>query len=110
MKVEEIKLAFESNQKFELAISDDLKTSVSTLDGATSGINKSISNYEAAYKAMQAEATKAKGIISSATKLISTADAKAKELGVSATSIPGYNEANKAWMVANDAIDKVNEY
>lgn len=108
MKVEEIKLAFETNVKF--AISDDLKSAVTTLDGATSGINKSISNYDTAYKAMQAEASKAKGIVATQMKLINTAEAKAKELGINPTAIPGYNEANKAWSTANTAIDKVNEF
>ena len=96
--------------KVEFAISDDLKASASTLDGATSGINKSISNYDTAYKAMQAEATKAKGTVANQMKLINTAEAKAKELGINPTSIPGYNEANKSWNTANTAIDKVNEF
>lgn len=108
MKVEEIKLAFETNVQF--AISDDLKNAVSTLDGATTGINKSISNYDTAYKAMQSEATKAKGIVANQMKLINTAEAKAKELGINPTTIPGYNEANKSWNTANVAIDKVNEF
>lgn len=108
MKVEEIKLAFNTNIQF--AISDDLKAAVSSLDGATSGINKAISNYDTAYKAMQSEASKAKGVAANQMKLINTAEAKAKELGINPTSIPGYNEANKAWNTANAAIDKVNEF
>jgi hypothetical protein len=108
MKVEEIKLAFNTNVQF--AISDDLKSAVSILDGATSGINKAISNYDTAYKAMQAEATKAKGVVANQMKLINTAELKAKELGINPTSIPGYNEANKSWSTANSSIDKVNEF
>jgi len=112
MSRESIRLALSKvkETKVELAISDDLKSAVSTLDGATSGINKSISNYDTAYKAMQAEASKAKGTVANQMKLINTAEAKAKELGVNPTSIPGYNEANKAWNMANEAIDKVNEF
>lgn len=112
MSRESIRLALSKvkETKVEFAISDDLKSAVSTLDGATSGINKAISNYDAAYKAMQAEATKAKGTAATQMKLINTAEAKAKELGVNPTSIPGYNEANKAWNATNSAIDKVNEF
>jgi hypothetical protein len=43
-------------------------------------------------------------------KLINLVEAKAKELGISANSIPSYNEANKAFQTANNAIDKVNEF
>jgi len=59
---------------------------------------------------MQTEANGAKNVIASQTKLINTAEAKAKELGVSPSAIPGYAEANKAWATTNSAIDKVNEF
>jgi len=108
MKAEEIKLAFEKNIQF--AISDDLKSVTDSLSGATSSINKSISDYEASFKSMNSVANSAKGVISNATKLISVAEGKAKELGVSPSSIPGYSEANKAWSIANSAVDKVNQF
>ena len=108
MKVEEIKVAFNTNIQF--AISDDLKSAVSSLDGATSAVNKSIANYDASYKAMQAEATRAKSVVATQMKLINTAEAKAKELGISPSVISGYAEANKAWGIANASIDKVNEF
>ena len=108
MKIEEIKLSLERNIQFALA--DDLKSAVDYLNAATAGINKSIANYETSYKAMQSEANGGKSVVSTQMKLINLVEAKAKELGISANSIPSYNEANKAFQTANNAIDKVNEF
>lgn len=108
MKAEEIKLAFQTNVQF--AISDDLKASADALAKATQGINNSIKNYESAFKEMQTEKGTASSIVSVQTKVIANAEAKAKDLGISPSSIPNFNDANRAWTTANATIDKVNQY
>lgn len=108
MKTEEIKLAFNTNIQF--AISDDLKSSVSILSSASAEVNKAVDGYESAYKVMQSEISKAKSVLSNQTKLISVADTKAKEIGVSPSTIPGYSEANKAWSATNSVIDKASQF
>ena len=112
MTVAEIKLQLEKQkeQRIEFALSDDLKSSVDYLNKATAAINGAIKNYDSAYKAMQSEANGAKSVLATQQKLINIVEAKAKELGINATSIPNYNEANKAWQTTSLAIDKVNEF
>jgi hypothetical protein len=108
MKVEEIKLAFQTNVQFALA--DDLKQAIDFLNKATASVNNSIKVFDAAYKNMQTESNGAKSVAATQQKLINTVEAKAKELGVAPSSIPNYAEVNKAWNATQAAIDKVNEF
>ena len=108
-----IQLKLNENKKnvnVNLALSDDLKAAVASLSKASSSINASIKNYENAYKSMQTETNGAKGVAAKQQKLINTVEAKAKELGVNPSSIPGYAEANKSWEEVQKAIDRANEF
>jgi hypothetical protein len=96
--------------KFELALSDDLKAGSSFLESAKSAVDKSIANYQTSYKAMQTESNGAKSVLNTQQKLINNVEAKAKELGINPSTIPGYNDINKIWQMTSDTIDKVNEF
>ncbi len=96
--------------KVELALADDMKNALSFLNKATEAINNSIKNYENAYKLMLTEKKGADSVLTTQMKLINTVDAKAKELGIDANSIPNYNEINKSWQTLSGLIDKVNSY
>jgi hypothetical protein len=99
-----------SSQKIELALADDLKQGVDFLQAATSAVNKSIANYEASYKLLQTETNGAKSVLNTQAKLINNVEQKAKDLGINPTTIPGYNDINKAWQLTSSAIDKSNEF
>ena len=105
-----LRLSAKKDVNVQFALSDDLKSASSVLQKATSAINASIKNYDSAYKAMQSESNGAKSVSATQQKLINTVEAKAKELGVNPSSIPGYNEANKSWEETQKAIDRVNEF
>ena len=109
---EKILLQFseKKNVNVNLALSDDLKSASSFLGKATGAINTSIKNYESAYKSMQSESNGAKSVAATQQKLINTVEAKAKELGINPSSIPGYTDANKSWEETQKAIDRVNEF
>lgn len=99
-----------ASQKIELALADDLKQGVDFLQTATSAVNKSITNYEASYKLLQTETNGAKSVLNTQMKLINMVEGKAKDLGINPTTIPGYNDINKAWQLTSSAIDKSNEF
>lgn len=75
MKVEEIKLAFERNQKFEFALLDDIKKIASKFEPLMA---KSLSLYNQTVLSFQ-EASK---ILDESEKLVDSGIAKTKELGI----------------------------
>jgi hypothetical protein len=99
-----------SSVKVELALSDDLKQGISFLEKAKDAVNKQIANYEASYKLLQTETNGAKSVLNTQSKLINMVEEKAKDLGINPTTIPGYNDINKAWQLTSSAIDKSNEF
>jgi len=112
MKANEIKLHFQklNEQRLQFAISDDLKKSVDILNMANLEMLKSISNYDTAYKNMMSSASKGEQARNAQGKITGLAETKAKELGVSVNTIPGYSEALKAWSTVDSTIDKINEF
>jgi hypothetical protein len=83
MKVEEIKLAFEKNQKFEFAILDDVKKSASKFEPLMA---KSLSLYNQTVMAFQ-DASK---VLDESERLVDNAIAKTKELGIEDKLFSGF--------------------
>lgn len=104
---EETKLA---THEVDLALADDLKQSIVFLQKANEAVNSAIKVYEDSYKKMQTESKGANSILDTQSKLINTVEAKAKELGINAASIPNYNEVNKSWEALSATIDKVKQF
>ena len=93
-----------------LAISDDLKGASSALNSANSDLLKAISNYEAQYKVLRQAMSSAQSVQSAQAKVITIADAKSKELGVTPNSVGGYGDAEKAYLLIDKTLGKANEY
>jgi hypothetical protein len=83
MKVEEIKLAFEKNQKFEFAILDDVKKSASKFEPLMA---KALSLYNQTVMQFQ-EASK---VLDESEKLVENGIAKTKELGIEDKMFSGF--------------------
>ena len=83
MKVEEIKLAFEVNQKFEFALLDDVKKSASKFEPSMA---KSLSLYNQTVISFK----EAENILNESEKLIDNGIAKTKELGIEDKLFAGY--------------------
>jgi len=98
------------NVNVNLALTDDLKASVTVLQSENSKLLKSIENFQSAYKAMQSQSSMSEKIKSEQGKLTSLTETKAKELGVPVGSIPGYSDALKAWGLVDSTIDKIKEF
>jgi len=83
MKVEEIKLAFENNQKFEFAILDDVKKSASKFEPlmakALSLYNQTVMQFKEASK-----------VLDESEKLVDNGIAKTKELGIEDKMFSGF--------------------
>ena len=108
MKVEEIKLAFNTNVQF--AISEDLKVFGGGVKNRTAALQKLITAYENAYVQMKnasSEVIKNNPILG---KVLVNAENGAKDLGVAVGSIPGYNDALQSWKEAETAIAKYNSF
>jgi predicted aspartyl protease len=109
-KANEVQKVELEKHEIELALVDDLKQSIAFIQKANDSVNLSVKNYEDSYKKMQTENKGAKSILDTQAKLINVVEAKAKELGINAASIPNYNEVNKSWETLSNLIDKVNEF
>ena len=83
MKVEEIKLAFENNQKFELALLDDVKKIASKFEPLMA---KSLSLYNQTVMSFK----EAENVLNESEKLIDNGIAKTKELGIEDKLFAGY--------------------
>jgi hypothetical protein len=83
MKVEEIKLAFEKNQKFEFALLDDVKKSASKFEPLMA---KSLSLYNQTVMSFQ-DASK---VLDESERLVDNGIAKTKELGIEDKLFSGF--------------------
>jgi hypothetical protein len=96
--------------KLQFAISDDLKQSVSVLDNETSNLLKTISDADKSLVKVRTDSMNASKQQQNQGKITSIAENKAKELGINASSIPGYNEALKSYQNLDSVISKANNY
>lgn len=115
MKVEEIKLAFENNQKFELALIDDIKSFISKnekkpieLKQAIDSIkinepvyNKALNDYKKSYYDSVRAMSNSEGVMAWFQKTDSSIKANAKELGIDVYSVNGYKQMENLY---NDII------
>lgn len=117
MKVEEIKLAFESNQKFELALIDDIEK-------ANKDIVNSLQKADNSWKAYQDYLTKAdvpfrKMMNERANYLKSTTDItgllnktvkSASELGIQVENVKGYSALKQNIKTGNEIINTIDTF
>lgn len=96
--------------KLEFAISDDLKQSISILNNENAGLLKAMSDADKAIVAVRSLSANVSKIQNAQGKISINAENKAKELGVAATSIPGYSDALKAWQMVESTLSKANDY
>ena len=92
-----------------LAIADDLKSTTAAMNADIANINKALANFDSAYKAIRAAESSAQKSQAAAGKVITTAEAAAKELGVAPSAVAGYTDANKAWGALDASMDKTKE-
>lgn len=83
MKVEEIQLAFSNNQKFELAILDDVKKSASKFEPLMAKALSLYNNTVVSFK-------EAESVLTESEKLIDNGIAKTKELGIEDKMFVGF--------------------
>lgn len=89
-----------------LAISDDLKGATEKMNAANAQLVKAIATYKAQYMALRQEMATAEGVRNAQEKVITMAEAKAKELGVLPKSVGGFAEAEKAFLLIDTTLDK----
>jgi len=101
MKVEEIKLAFESNQKFELALIDDIAkmnnnsmTILKNGDNAWKAYQDYLTKADAPFKRMISAYDAVTRVEGDSKALAAKVEATAKELGISPNQIKGYDALN----------------
>ena len=101
MKVEEIKLAFESNQKFELALIDDIAkmnnnsmTILKNGDNAWKAYQDYLTRADAPFKRMISAYDAVTRVEGDSKALAAKVEATAKELGISPNQIKGYDALN----------------
>lgn len=93
-----------------LAISDDLKNSVSVLNSANAFCLKAMTDYDTQWKILK-DATASAGKAQDAQgKFTTLAEAKAKELGVDPSAVSGYNDSLKAWDVLEQTRERIKEF
>lgn len=101
MKVEDIKLAFESNQKFELALIDDIAkmnnnsmTILKNGDNAWKAYQDYLTKADAPFKRMISAYDAVTRVEGDSKALAAKVEATAKELGISPNQIKGYDALN----------------
>jgi len=101
MKIEEIKLAFESNQKFELALIDDIAkmnnnsmTILKNGDNAWKAYQDYLTKADAPFKRMISAYDAVTRVEGDSKALAAKVEATAKELGISPNQIKGYDALN----------------
>jgi hypothetical protein len=85
MKVEEIKLAFENNQKFEFALLDDVKKTASKFEPLMA---KSLSLYNQTVVSFK----EAESVLNESERLIESGILKTKEIGIEDKVFSEYKE------------------
>ena len=85
MKVEDIKLAFQNNQKFEFALLDDVKKTASKFEPLMA---KSLSLYNQTVASFK----ETESVLNESERLIDNGIAKTKELGIEDKIFSGYKE------------------
>lgn len=96
--------------KIQFAISDDLKQSVSVLNNANASLLKAMSDADTAVGNVRKLSSSVSKIQSDQGKISVIAENKAKEIGVPANSIPGYNDAEKAFLAINSTLSDAKDY
>lgn len=96
--------------KIELAITDDLKQSVSVMQSESAQLLKSMDEANKALVKVRQGSVNANKTQSAQGKFQVVAEQKAKEIGVPVSSIPGYSEAQKAWDALEKTIQQAKDY
>jgi len=109
MKVEEIKLAFESNQKIELALIDDIAkmnsnsvTILKNADVSWKAYQDYLTKADVPYKKMISTYNSVGNVEADSKALANKVQLQAKELGISPSQIKGYDALNQNATVAKE--------
>ena len=94
----------------KLALTDDLKQSVTLLNAETSSLLKSISDADKMLVKVRTDAMSASKLQQAQGKITTAAENLAKDLGVAVSNVGGYSDALKAYDNLEKAIEKANEY
>jgi len=107
MKVEDIKLAFENNQKFELALIDDLKKSESNLKKLEQTHLKEIEDYKSLLNKMRATVKSNTSLSTEFLTKIQDAEKMAKELGLDSNSFLKFRDSLNSYYDVTKLIDNI---
>lgn len=112
-KTEKAVFAKLSTQKVELGASDDLMDALVNARQATNAFGSMVGSVVSNAKGLQKNAVRVSSAISNLFQVMEKVDIAAKELGVDAKSIKGYNEAKriiserKAFEEANNIVQRI---
>lgn len=117
MKVEEIKLAFENNQKFEFALIDDIdranKDTVSALqkaDNAWKAYQDYLTKADTPFRKMMTERANYLKATTNITGLLNKAVTSANELGIPVENVKGYTALKQNIKIGNEIIDTIDTF
>lgn len=94
----------------KLALTDDLKQSISVLNAEASNLMKSMTEADKLIVKVRTDASAASKLQQAQGKITTSAENLARDLGVAVSNVAGYSDALKAYDNLEKAIEKANDY